>query len=238
MAATTVLLLIGGRWVSPRWRLPVALAEPRRRWSATLHYACASRRVAADARQMPVVYRYVDWLIAHADAGAGALFLDPDGRERADRAVLAPADRLGGDGAGALYGRDRPAVSDARLPDRLVLWLYVLGEVYFGRMREINAQSGSDPVRLGFFWLRLIVTIGWALYPLGYLIVRLGNGADVAKLMVIYNLADLINQIAFVSGGARHARSTIPRIRADDWRRNQQPRDASESRGIGRRMST
>ena len=80
----------------------------------------------------------------------------------------------------------------------LILWLYVLGELYFGRMAEINAQSASDPVRLGFFWLRLIVTIGWALYPLSYLIVRLGNGADVAKLMVIYNLADLVNQIAFV----------------------------------------
>jgi sensory rhodopsin len=80
----------------------------------------------------------------------------------------------------------------------LILWLYILGEAYFGRLAEINAQSGSDPVRLGFFWLRLILTIGWALYPLTYLIVRLGSGADVAKLMVIYNLADLINQIAFV----------------------------------------
>ena len=80
----------------------------------------------------------------------------------------------------------------------LILWLYVLGELYFGRMAEINAQRASDPVRLGFFWLRLIVTIGWALYPLSYLIVRLGSGAEVAKLMVIYNLADLGNQIAFV----------------------------------------
>jgi bacteriorhodopsin len=80
----------------------------------------------------------------------------------------------------------------------LLLWLYLLGELYFGRMAEIAAQSASDPVRIGFFWLRLIVTIGWALYPLSFLIVRLGNGADVAKMSVIYNLADLINQVAFV----------------------------------------
>ena len=66
-------------------------------------------------------------------------------------------------------------------------------------LRARAIRSGS-----GFFWLRLILTIGWALYPLSYLIVRLGSGADVAKLMVIYNLADLINQIAFVSGPARH----------------------------------
>jgi sensory rhodopsin len=80
----------------------------------------------------------------------------------------------------------------------LILWLYILGELYFGRLAEIKAQSGSDPVRLGYFWLRLIVTIGWALYPLTYLIVRLGSGADLAKLLVINNLGDLINQIAFV----------------------------------------
>ena len=63
----------------------------------------------------------------------------------------------------------------------LVLWLYVLGEVFFGRLSEINAKSASEPVQLGFFWLRLIVTIGWALYPLAYLVVRLGSGADDAK---------------------------------------------------------
>ena len=80
----------------------------------------------------------------------------------------------------------------------LVLWLYILGEVFFGRLSEINAGSASRAVQIGFFWLRLIVTIGWALYPLCYLVVRLGSGADVAKLMVIYNLADLVNQTAFV----------------------------------------
>jgi bacteriorhodopsin len=74
----------------------------------------------------------------------------------------------------------------------------MLGEYYFGRLSEINAKSASEPVQLGYFWLRLIVTVGWGLYPLAYLIVRLGNGADVAKLSVIYNLADLVNQIGFV----------------------------------------
>jgi len=196
MGATTVLMLIGGHWVSPRWRLAVALSSlvPL---VATLHYVFSSV-VWLETQQMPVVFRYVDWLVTVplqvltlyfviqtvADAPAGLFW----------RLAIASL---------AMVLARYMGETDLMYPTLgfligLVLWLYVLGEVYFGRLSEINAQSASDPVRLGFFWLRLIVTIGWALYPLAYLIVRLGSGADVAKLMVIYNLADLINQIAFV----------------------------------------
>jgi sensory rhodopsin len=196
MAATTVLLLTSGRWVSPRWRLPVALSSlvPL---VGVLHYGLSSL-VWLQAHDMPVVFRYADWMIAAPVQVLTLYFFiqtvssTPTGlfwrlliasvamvlaRYMGETDLLYPT-------LGFLIG--------------LLLWLYLLGELYFGRMAEIAAQSASDPVRLGFFWLRLIVTIGWALYPLSFLIVRLGNGADVAKMSVIYNLADLINQIAFV----------------------------------------
>jgi bacteriorhodopsin len=182
--------------VSPRWRLPVALSSlvPL---VGVLHYGLSSL-VWLQAHDMPVVFRYADWMIAAPIQVLTLYFLiqtvenTPTGlfwrllvasvamvlaRYMGETDLLYPT-------LGFLIG--------------LILWLYVLGELYFGRMAEINAQSASDPVRLGYFWLRLIVTVGWALYPLSYLIVRLGNGADVAKMSVIYNLADLINQIAFV----------------------------------------
>ncbi|HLX98931.1 MAG TPA: bacteriorhodopsin [Roseiarcus sp.] len=196
MAAAAVLLLTAGHWVSPRWRLPVALSSlvPL---VGVLHYGISSL-VWLQAHEMPVVFRYADWMIAAPIQVLTLYFLiqtvenTPTGlfwrllvasvamvlaRYMGETDLLYPT-------LGFLIG--------------LILWLYVLGELYFGRMAEINAQSASDPVRLGYFWLRLIVTVGWALYPLSYLIVRLGNGADVAKMSVIYNLADLINQIAFV----------------------------------------
>lgn len=195
MSATTVLLLMSSHWVSPRWRLPVALSTlvPL---IGVFHYAL-SCLVWLRMHDMPVVYRYVDWMIAQPLQVLTLYFLiqtitsTPTGlfwrlliasvamvlaRYMGETDLLYPT-------LGFLIG--------------LILWLYVLGEAYFGRMAEINAQGGSDPVRLGFFWMRLILTIGWALYPLAYLIVRLGSGADAARLMVIYNLADLINQIAF-----------------------------------------
>jgi sensory rhodopsin len=196
MAATTVLLVTSGRWVSPRWRLPVALSSlvPL---VGVLHYGLSSL-VWLQAHDMPVVFRYADWMIAAPVQVLTLYFFiqavssTPTGlfwrlliasvamvlaRYMGETDLLYPT-------LGFLIG--------------LLLWLYLLGELYFGRMAEIAAQSASDPVRIGFFWLRLIVTIGWALYPLSFLIVRLGNGADVAKMSVIYNLADLINQVAFV----------------------------------------
>lgn len=196
MAAAAVLLLTAGHWVSPRWRLPVALSSlvPL---VGVLHYGLSSL-VWLQAHDMPVVFRYADWMIAAPIQVLTLYFLIQTVENMPTglfwRLLVASV---------AMVLARYMGETDLLYPTLgfligLILWLYVLGELYFGRMAEINAQSASDPVRLGYFWLRLIVTVGWALYPLSYLIVRLGNGADVAKMSVIYNLADLINQIAFV----------------------------------------
>jgi sensory rhodopsin len=196
MAATSVLLLMSGHWLSPRWRLPVALATLAP-LIGVLHYALSSL-VWLRTHDMPVVFRYVDWMIAQPVQVLALYFLIQTVANTSTglfwRLLIASV---------AMVLARYMGEMDLLYPTLgfligLILWLYLLGEAYFGRMAEINAESGSDPVRLGFFWMRLILTIGWALYPLAYLIVRLGNGADVGKLMVIYNLADLINQIAFV----------------------------------------
>ena len=48
-----------------------------------------------------------------------------------------------------------------------------------------------------FSALRMIVTVGWAIYPLGYIFGYLVGSLDQESLNVIYNLADFINKIAF-----------------------------------------
>ena len=79
----------------------------------------------------------------------------------------------------------------------MVGWLYVLGELYFGEASAASAASGNEHVDRAFRSLRLIVTIGWAIYPLGYFMQNLGGGVDVATLNVIYNLADFLNKLVF-----------------------------------------
>jgi bacteriorhodopsin len=73
----------------------------------------------------------------------------------------------------------------------------VLGELFFGKLSDISASSSNESVQRGFFWLRLIVSVGWAVYPVVYFIARFGGGVEGPKLSVVYNLADLINQVAF-----------------------------------------
>jgi len=45
--------------------------------------------------------------------------------------------------------------------------------------------------------MRMIVTVGWAIYPLGYLFGYLLGGVDANALNIIYNFADFVNKIAF-----------------------------------------
>ena len=60
----------------------------------------------------------------------------------------------------------------------IVGWLYILGECFFGQMNEIVAAARMKFVQRGYFWLRLIVTIGWAIYPLSNFIASFGGGVD------------------------------------------------------------
>ena len=45
--------------------------------------------------------------------------------------------------------------------------------------------------------MRNIVTFGWAIYPLGYLMGYMMGNVDANTLNIIYNLADVLNKIAF-----------------------------------------
>ena len=88
-------------------------------------------------------------------------------------------------------------------------WIYILYEIFSGEAGRVAAKSGNKPFVTAFNALRMIVTVGWAIYPIGYIFGYLTGGVDANSLNVIYNLADFINKIAFgliiwaaaVSGG-------------------------------------
>ncbi len=63
---------------------------------------------------------------------------------------------------------------------------------------NLGSLMGAKPSTFqGLSAMRIIVTIGWAIYPLGYIFGYLTGGVDANALNVIYNLADFINKIAF-----------------------------------------
>ena len=76
-------------------------------------------------------------------------------------------------------------------------WIYVLYEIFSGEAGRSAAKSGNKSFATAFSTLRMIVTVGWAVYPLGYVFGTVTGGVDANSLNVIYNLIDFINKIAF-----------------------------------------
>ncbi len=75
-------------------------------------------------------------------------------------------------------------------------WFYIIYEIFVGEASKINANAGTVASKKAFNALRLIVSVGWAIYPLGYIYGYAGGGS-VNALNLIYNLADFVNKIAF-----------------------------------------
>jgi bacteriorhodopsin len=78
----------------------------------------------------------------------------------------------------------------------MLAWLYIIYEIFIGEASKINAENGTEASKKAFNALRLIVTVGWAIYPIGYILGYVGSGNE-NTLNIIYNLADFLNKIAF-----------------------------------------
>jgi bacteriorhodopsin len=76
-------------------------------------------------------------------------------------------------------------------------WLFILFEIFAGEAGG-TAKDCSEAVSSAFSNMRWIVSVGWAIYPLGYVLgMVIGSEGDVF-LNVTYNIADFVNKIAFV----------------------------------------
>ena len=162
---------------------------------AAIHYFYM-REVWVGTGESPIVFRYVDWLLtvplqivefylilAAIAVVAASLFW----RLLIASVVMLVAGYLGEIGAmnvwlGFVIG--------------MAAWIYIIYEIFAGEASKISAAEGTAASQKAFNALRIIVTVGWAIYPLGYVIGYIGAG-DAGSLNLIYNLADFVNKIAF-----------------------------------------
>jgi len=79
-------------------------------------------------------------------------------------------------------------------------WGFILFEIFAGESAQASgANDVSEAVKQSFNNMRLIVSLGWAIYPAGYFLGQINNSAGAAQaLNVTYNIADFVNKIAFV----------------------------------------
>ena len=93
-------------------------------------------------------------------------------------------------------------------------WIYILYEIFSGEAGRAVAKSGNKPMVSAYVSMRMIVTVGWAIYPLGYIFGYITNSLDNNLLNIIYNIADFINKIEFgLVIWVAAMQNTAPRIR-------------------------
>jgi bacteriorhodopsin len=161
---------------------------------AAIHYFYM-RGVWIDTGDSPTVFRYVDWLLTVPLqivefylilAAIAVVAVSVFWRLLVASIVMLVGGYLGEVGtigywAGFIVG--------------MAGWIYIIYEVFAGEASQISASKGTAASKKAFNALRLIVTVGWAIYPIGYVLGAGGDGA--ANLNLVYNLADFVNKIAF-----------------------------------------
>jgi len=195
LIATAAFLFLGTAWVKSGWKVPVALCAVAALVGIPALYDGREAWLAGGT--VPVVYHYSGWVVSMPVLVVALYFyVRQTGPLSAAlfwrlvvTSILMVLIRYGGE-AGFVHATLAFLIG-------IVFWLYILGELYFGQMDEAVSKTGAGPIRRSYFWLRLIVTIGWAVYPLGNFIVSFNGVTDTGALSTTYNLAEFVNRIAF-----------------------------------------
>jgi len=198
LIASTVFFFLERDRVSAKWKTSLTVSGLVT-LIAAVHYFYM-RDVWVGTGSSPTVFRYIDWLITvpllmiEFYLILSAITKVPVGvfwRLMAGTLVMLVGGYLGEAGYMPVW----PAFIVG-----MAGWAYILYEIFLGEAGKINAASAPPAVQSAFSWMRLIVTFGWAIYPLGYFFGYLtgaGPAESANALNIIYNLADFLNKIAF-----------------------------------------
>jgi sensory rhodopsin len=191
--ATAVLTMLGLSWISERWRVPVALSAVALLASGLVYQSAVN--LWLNGHQLTAATRYVAWFVVQPLQVCSVFFV-------ARISGTVPPGVFWRTGAAAILMVLSRYLGDAQIFNptlgvllSIAFWLYILGEMYFGAMAEVVRKS-SRPIRLGYFWVRLIMTIGWALYPILHFVDVVIGAGHTPSVIVLYTVADLVNLIA------------------------------------------
>ena len=195
MLASTVFFFVERQDVSGKWRTSLTVAGLVT-GIAFWHYLYM-RGMWSDMGASPTVFRYIDWLItvplqiiefylivAAVTAVSAGIFW---------RLLIASIVMLVGGYLGET-GLWAPSVGFAV---GMIAWIYIIYEIFLGETAAANAGSGNSASQSAFNTIKWIVTVGWAIYPVGYALGYFAGGVNNEALNIVYNLADLINKTAF-----------------------------------------
>ena len=195
MLAATAFFFMEQANVGVQWRKSVNVAGLVT-GIAFVHYMYM-RGVWVETGDTPTVYRYIDWLIT-VPLQLIEFYLILSALRKVNssifwRLLIGSLVML----VGGFLGETEKISPVLGFIIGMAGWIYILYEIFSGGAGKAVTKSGNKALVTAFGALRMIVTVGWAIYPLGYVFGYLTGGIDANALNVIYNLADFVNKIAF-----------------------------------------
>jgi len=196
MIASTVFFFAEAGTVNSHWKTSLHVGGLVT-LVAGVHYMYM-REYWVQVHSSPIVYRYVDWSITvPLQMIEFNLILKAAGKQTSaamfwklltGTIVMLACGYLG-----------EIAVIDPRVGffGGMCGWGFILSEIFFGEAGGTAAEC-SEAVTTSFQTMRMIVTVGWSIYPLGYLFGYLLGAVDETPLNLVYNVADFVNKIGFV----------------------------------------
>mgnify|MGYP001353541040 FL=1 len=177
-------------------------------WQTSLTVACLvcfvafwhymyMRDVWVATGESPTVYRYIDWLITVPMqivefylilAACTAVSLGVFWKLLGGSLVML----LGG-----YFGETGMLTPMVGFIVGMAGWVFIIYYIFVGEAAQIKDSAGNENLVMAFDGIKWIVTVGWAIYPIGYFMGYLGGGVDSAGLNTLYNLADLVNKFLF-----------------------------------------
>ncbi|MCC5921716.1 MAG: bacteriorhodopsin [Cyclobacteriaceae bacterium] len=81
-----------------------------------------------------------------------------------------------------------------------IFYLYIVYEVFAGDVAKLTQNSNSEGLKQAMFLMKIFITAGWAIYPIGYMILPgnlLSGVFETSQIDLFYNIADAVNKIGF-----------------------------------------
>ena len=194
MLASTVFFFIERNSVKASWRTSITISGLVT-GIAFVHYMYM-REVWVSTGTSPTVYRYIDWLLTVPLLMIEFYFILSAVKKVSSgifwRLLVGSLVML----IGGYLGEAGYINITAGFVIGMAGWIYILYEIFAGEAAK-EAAKLKGPVNGCFNFCKWVVTLGWSIYPLGYLFGYMIGGTDEASLNIIYNLADLLNKTIF-----------------------------------------
>ncbi len=198
MFASAVFFFVERGSVEGKWKMSLLVSGLITGIAAVHYYYMRDFYLATG--ESPTAFRYVDWtLTVPLMCVEFYLLTKPFGAKGSTlfKLILASAVMLVTGFIGETSGIESNVMWGIL---STIGYLYIVYEVFAGDVAKLAKSSNSEALGSAMFLLKIFITLGWSIYPIGYMVLpgNLLSGAfEVSSIDLFYNLADAINKIGF-----------------------------------------